>query len=197
MKTCLFPIFVYSQACLGECTGISLVDSTLLTVCHTRRIHSHRVFKKIAKRGKTSTGYFYGFKPHLVINDKREILAYMLTPGNVDDRIPVPDLSKNIFGKMFADKGYISHQLFIKLYDKGLEIITRLRKNMKNKLMSLVDKILLRKRGIIESVNNKLKNSCQIEHHRHRSPWNFFVNLISGIVAYAGVIKSVGKIRKD
>ncbi|KIC72093.1 Transposase IS4 family protein [Neochlamydia sp. TUME1] len=120
MKTCLFPIFVYSQACLGECTGISFVDSTLLTVCHTRRIHSHRVFKKIAIRGKTSTGYFYGFKLHLVINDRREILAYMLTPGNVDDRIPVPNLSKNIFGKMFADKGYISRQLFIKLYDKGL-----------------------------------------------------------------------------
>jgi hypothetical protein len=109
----------------------------------------------------------------------------MLIPGNVETQVPVSDLSKNIFGKMFADKGYISHQLPIKLYDKGLKIITRLRKNIKNKLMSLVDRILLRKRGIIESVSNKLKNSCQIEHPRHRSPWDFFVNLISGIAAYA------------
>ncbi|WP_079979889.1 transposase [Neochlamydia sp. S13] len=94
----------------------------------------------------------------------------MLTPGNVETPIPAPDLSKNIFGKMFADKSYISHQLFIKLDDKGLEIITKLSKNIKNRLMSLVGKILSRKRGIIERLNNKLKNSCQIEHHRHRSP---------------------------
>lgn len=185
MKTCLFPLFVFSQGCLGMCSGISFVDSTILTVCHVRRIHSHRVFKNMAKRGKTSTGWFYGFKLHLVINDVGEILAYMLTPGNVDDRVPVPWLSKDLLGKLFGDKGYISQELFLKLYEKGLEIITRLKRNMKDKLMSLVDKILLRKRGIIECVNNKLKSGCQIEHYRHRSRWNFLVNLISGIVAYA------------
>ncbi len=185
MKTCLFPLFVFSQGCLGECIGISFVDSTILTVCHPRRIHSHRVFKKIAKRGKTSTGWFYGFKLHLIINDLGKILAYMLTPGNVDDRIPVPELSTDIIGKLFGDKGYISQELFLKLYERCLHIITRLKRNMKNKLMSLVDKILLRSRGIIESVNNKLKSCCQIEHHRHRSPWNFLIYLVSGIVAYA------------
>jgi hypothetical protein len=185
MKTMLFPLFIFSQGCLGECTGISFVDSTILTVCHGRRINSHRVFKKIARRGKTSTGWFYGFKLHLIINDIGEILAYMLTPGNIDDRVPVPDLSKDLFGKLFGDKGYISQELFTKLYDKGLKIITKLKKNMKNKIMSIVDKLLLRSRGVIESVNNKLKSGCQIEHHRHRSPWNFFVNLISGIVAYS------------
>jgi hypothetical protein len=185
MKTCLFPLFVFSQGTLGKCTGLSFVDSTILTVCHARRINSHRVFKKIAKRGKTSTGWFYGFKLHLIINEIGEILAYMLTPGNVDDRTPVPELSKDIMGKLFGDKGYISQKLFLELYERGLEIITRLKLNMKNKLMSLVDKILLRKRGIIESVNNKLKSGCQIEHHRHRSHWNFLINLISGIVAYA------------
>lgn len=185
MKTCLFPLFVFSQGCLGECSGISFVDSTILTVCHARRINSHRVFKKLAKRGKTSTGWFYGFKLHLIINDSGEILAYMLTPGNIDDRVPVPELSKDIFGKLFGDKGYISQELFQKLFDKGVQIVTRLKKNMKNKIMNLADKILLRSRGIIESVNNKLKFDCQIEHHRHRSPWNFLVNLVSGIVAYA------------
>lgn len=185
MKTCLFPLFVFSQGCLGKCTGISFVDSTILTVCHARRINSHRVFRKIARRGKTSTGWFYGFKLHLVINDIGEILAYMLTAGNVDDRSPVPKMSVGIFGKLFGDKGYISQELFFKLYEKGLQIVTRLKKNMKNNLMDLVDKVLLRSRGVIESVNNKLKADCQIEHHRHRSPWNFFVNLISGIVSYA------------
>ncbi len=185
MKTCLFPLFVFSQGCLGECTGISFVDSTILTVCHARRINSHRVFKKIAKRGKTSTGWFYGFKLHLIINDRGEMLAYMLTPGNTDDRVPVPDLSKEVFGKLFGDKGYISQDLFLRLYEKGIQIVTKIKKNMKNKIMSIFDKLLLRSRGIIESVNNKLKADCQIEHHRHRSPWNFLVNLVSGIVAYA------------
>ena len=109
----------------------------------------------------------------------------MLTTGNIDDRTPVPELSKDLFGKLFGDKGYISQALFLKLYERGLHIITRLKNNMKNKLMCLVDKILLRSRGVIESVNNKLKADCQIEHHRHRSPWNFLVNLVSGIVAYA------------
>lgn len=185
MKTCLFPLFIFSQGCLGECSGISFVDSTILTVCNARRIHSHRVFKNFAKRGKTSTGWFYGFKLHLIINDAGEILAYMLSSGNVDDRVPVPDLSKDIFGKLFGDKGYISQELFMKLYERGVEIVTRLKRNMKNKLMSLANKILLRSRGVIESVNNKLKACCQIEHHRHRHPLNFLVNLVSGIVAYS------------
>ena len=114
-----------------------------------------------------------------------EILAYMLTPGNIDDRIPVPELSKDLIGKLFGDKGYISQELFLRLYGRGLEIITRLKRNMKNKVMSIVDKILLRRRGIIESVNNKLKSGCQLEHHRHRSYWNFLINLIGGLIAYA------------
>ena len=109
----------------------------------------------------------------------------MLTAGNIDDRVPVPWLSTDVFGKLFGDKGYISQKLFLELYEKGIQIITRLKKNMKNKLMNIIDKILLRSRGVIESVNNKLKADCQIEHHRHRSPWNFLVNLVSGIVAYA------------
>lgn len=171
VKICAFPLFIFSQGCLGQCTGLSFIDSTILTVCHARRITSHKVFRKLAKKSKISMGWFLGFKLHLIINDKGEILTYMLTSGNMDDRSPVEYLSKDLFGKMFGDR--------------GLEIITKLRSNMKNKLMSLVDKFLLRKRGMIESVHNKLKNSCQIEHHRHRSPWNFLVNLISGLIAYA------------
>lgn len=184
MKRALFPLFVFLQGVLGKCTGISFIDSTLLTVCHVRRISSHHVFRKMAKRGKTSTGWFFGFKLHLVINERGEILAFMLTTGNVDDRKPVSTLAKDLFGKLFGDKGYLSSKLFDELWEKGVQLITRLRKVMHNKLMSLWDKLLLRKRGLIESVHHKLKNSCQIEHHRHRSPWNFLVNLLSGLVAY-------------
>ena len=184
MKRILCPLFVFLQGILGMCRGISFVDSTILTVCHVRRISSHRVFRRMAKRAKTSTGWFFGFKLHLIINDLGEILAFKLTPGNTDDRKPVPDLAKDLWGKCFGDKGYLSSKLFEELWKKGVKLITKLRKGMHNKLMSLWDRFLLRKRGLIESVHNKLKNSCQIEHHRHRSPWNFLVNLLSGLAAY-------------
>lgn len=184
MKSVLFPLFVFLQGALGKCNGLSFVDSTILTVCHTRRISSHRVFRKLAKRGKTSTGWFFGFKLHLVINDQGEILAFMLTAGNVDDRKPLPSFADKLWGKCFGDRGYLSSKLFEALWQKGVQLITKLRKGMHNKLMCLWDKLLLRKRGLIESVHNKLKNSCQIEHHRHRSPWNFLVNLFSGLIAY-------------
>ena len=164
--------------------GVSFIDSTVLTACHTRRISSHKVFRGIAKRGKTSTGWFFGFKLHLVINDHGEVLAFMLTAGNVDDRAPVPFLLDGFWGKCVGDRGYISSKLFEELWAKGMQLMTKLRKGMHNKLMSLWDKLLLRKRGLIESVHNKLKNCCQVEHHRHRSPWNFLVNLLSGLAAY-------------
>jgi hypothetical protein len=185
MKRGAFPLFIFLQGLFGSCTGISFVDSTILTVCHIRRASSHRVFASIAKRGKTSTGWFFGLKLHLVINHRGEILAFMLTPGNTDDRKPVPSLAKDLFGTLVGDRGYISSLLFNELWNKGIQLMTRLRKGMRNKLMPLFDKLLLRKRGIIESVHNKLKNNCQIEHHRHRSLWNFLVNLLSGLVAYS------------
>lgn len=184
MKRVLCPLFVFLQGILGTCRGISFVDSTILTVCHVKRISSHRVFRRMAKRAKTSTGWFFGFKLHLIINDQGEILAFKLTSGNVDDRKPVPDLAQNLWGKCFGDKGYLSNKLFEELWEKGVRLITKLRKGMHNKLMSLWDRFMLRKRGLIESVHNKLKNCCQIEHHRHRSPWNFLVNLLSGLAAY-------------
>ncbi len=130
-------------------------------------------------------GWFFGFKLHLVINDKGEIMAFKLTAGNVDDRKPVPDLVSNLVGKLIGDKGYISQKLFDKLYDQGLHLLTKVKKNMKNKFMPLLDKLLLRKRAIIESVTDQLKNISQIEHTRHRNVWNFTVNFLSGLCAYA------------
>ena len=129
----LFPLFCFLQAILGVCTGVSFIDSTLLTVCHNRRISSHKVFKGLAQRGKTSIGWVYGFKLHLVISHSGEIIAYMLTAGNVDDRKPVKHISQKLFGKLFGDKGYISSSLFRELYEKGIQLITRLKSNMKNK----------------------------------------------------------------
>lgn len=170
-----------------KCTGISFVDSTILKVCDNRRINSHKVMKDFAKRGKSSTGWFYGFKLHLVANDKGEIISFHVTTGNVDDRnLPlVAKLTKSVFGKLFGDRGYISQKLFEYLFQHNVQLITRIKSNMKNKFMNSYDKLMLRKRAIIESINDELKNMCQIEHTRHRSPANFFVNLISGIVAYS------------
>jgi len=181
----LLPLMTYLRlCCLGDCTGISFIDSTPLAVCHNRRIERHKVFKGLAQRGKTSMGWFYGFKLHLVVNDRGELLSFHVTPGNVDDRKPVALLSKALFGKLFGDRGYISQALCLDLLDKDIHLITSLRKNMKNRLLPLYDKLLLRKRSIIETINDQLKNISQIEHSRHRSVTNFMVNLLAGLIAY-------------
>ncbi len=184
IPSALVPLCGYLQTRKGACSGISFIDSTSLKVCHNRRIQSHKVFAGCARRGKTSVDWFFGFKLHLVINDCGELLSLRLTPGNVDDRRPVPKLVKDLFGKLFGDKGYISQPLFETLYDERVQLVTRLRKKMKNRLISIFDKIMLRKRAIIESVIDQLKNISQIEHSRHRSVANCFVNVIAGLVAY-------------
>lgn len=184
MPMALLPLCLYLRSRLGTVSGISFIDATPLEVCHNRRIPRHKVFHGLAARGKTSTGWFYGFKLHLVINDQGELLAFYLTPGNVDDRKPVPHLAKRLFGKLFGDKGYISQPLFDELFLQDVQLITGIRKNMKNKLMPLIDKILLRKRALIETVNDQLKNISQVSHTRHRSSDNFLVNLVAGLIAY-------------
>lgn len=184
MPWSLMLLCCYLYTRLGEMTGISFIDSTPLEVCHPKRVQSHRVFDSYAAWGKSSMGWYYGFKLHLLINEHGELLAFQLTPANVDDRTPVPELTKGIIGKLFGDRGYISQALFEQLWQQKLQLVTKLKKKMKNRLMPLLDKILLRKRAIIESVNDQLKNISQIEHSRHRSPLNFMVNLIAGLVAY-------------
>lgn len=184
MKNLFIPLFAYLMRNRGEITGIAFIDSTSIDVCHNKRIARNKIFKGLAKRGKTTSGWFYGFKLHLIINEKGEILAFQLTPGNISDVSIAQTLSKGIFGKLFGDKGYISAELAKKLLKQGLELFTSIRSNMKQKLMKLTDKILLRKRSIIETVNDQLKNISQIEHTRHRSPGNFLVNMLAGIGAY-------------
>ena len=170
----------------GKCTGISIIDSTPLASCHIKREKQHRTMRGWAAKGKCTMGWFYGFKLHLVINDRGEIIQWQLTPGNVDDREPLKDrhFSEKLFGKLFADRGYISQDLFEMLFVDDLHLVTKIKKNMKNSLMNLYDKILLRKRAVIETVNDELKNVCQIEHTRHRSVDNFATNLHAGLIAY-------------
>lgn len=186
MPSVLLPLCAYLKSCFGKCSGISFIDSTSLKVCHNRRIHQHKVFAGVAARGKTSVDWFFGFKLHLVVNEQGEILNITVTPGNTDDRKPVPQLLKAMFGKVFADKGYVSQSLAQKLLQTcKIKLFARPRRNMKNRLMRLSDKLLARKRSIIESVIDQLKNISQIEHSRHRSPVNFLVNLVCGLIAYS------------
>ncbi len=184
----LLPMIIFLKTMrLGQSTGISFVDSTPIRVCKNKRIFNHKVFKGMAQRGKSTMGYFFGFKLHIVINDKGEIIDFVITSGNVDDRQPLKDANflKKISGKLFADKGYVSKELFNNLFVDGIQLITGIRNNMKNQLMTMFDKIMLRKRSIIETINDELKNICQVEHSRHRSFPNFLANMISGLIAYS------------
>lgn len=184
IPTLLVPLCAYLQSCYGECTGISFIDSTPVTVCHNRRIGRHRVFAPLAQRGKNSVGWFFGFKLHLIVNDRGELLACRLTAANVDDRRPVLSLIQRLWGKLFGDKGYLSQPLTQQLRQRGIALITHLKSNMKNRLILLSDKLLLRKRSILETITDQLKNISQIEHTRHRSLANFMVNLLCGLIAY-------------
>lgn len=184
----IVPLAVYLKSkAMGNCTGISFADSTLLRVCDNRRIHSHKVFDGLAERGHCSLGWFYGFKLHLVTNDMGQIIDFIITPGNVDDREPlkIKAFIEKLFGKIYADKGYISKTLFESLFMDGIHLVTKLRKNMKSyNVTPIWDAIMLRKRAIIETINDQLKNIFQIEHSRHRSPTNFLANLFSALIAY-------------
>lgn len=184
MPRIVMPMIAFMNSIKGKSTGISFMDSTTLTVCHKRRINRNKVFKNLAQRGRTTMGWFFGFKLHLIVNHLGEIISFQITQGNVDDRAPVPKMTQNVQGKIFADKGYISQPLFKNLFEKGAQLITNIKSNMKNRLLPLMDRIMLKKRFIIETINNQLKNVHQIDHSRHRSPINFLINILAALSAY-------------
>ncbi|MDD5581471.1 MAG: IS982 family transposase [Methylobacter sp.] len=184
LPRCAVPFAALFEMLNGECDGVSIADATALAVCDTKRIPRHKVFKDSAERGKTSMGWFYGFKLHTIINSKGELIRLKLTPGNVDDRRPMPDLCQGRSGQVFAGRGYIAHWLTEALAEQGLQLITTLKKNMKPVPRTDFEKALLRRRSLIETVFDELKNLCQIEHTRHRSVFSFTVNLMAGIIAY-------------
>lgn len=168
----------------GNVTGIQFIDSTSYKVCHNLRSKRHKVFTGVANKGKTSTGWFFGFKIHVIFNDRGEIMSASFTKASTSDLSPVKKLSKYLKGKLFGDKGYISQKLAEELRSQGVQIITRLKKNMKNKLMDIKDKILLYKRSIVETIFGKLKQSGSFEHSRHRSPINAFCHILSALINY-------------
>lgn len=183
----LIPLIAYLKLKrLVKSDSITFIDSTKIKVCHNKRIKRNRTFEGIAEVGKSTMGWFYGFKLHIAINENGELCGANLSKGNVDDRNEnvLDEVLKNVQGKLFADKGYISKKLFENLFEQGITLVTSIRKNMKNRLMPLVDKLLLRKRSVIETVNDQLKNMCDIEHSRHRSPINFMVNMVAGLIRY-------------
>jgi IS5 family transposase len=179
------PLMVLLHSVSGEPTGVYFADSTKLAVCHNRRIHRHRVFDGLAARGKTSMGWFYGLKLHFVINHKGQVVALRITPGNTADSAVLDEVTRHLAGKLYADKGYIGHELFKRLWRRGLHLITGIRRNMRNHLMPLADKLMLRKRFLIETVLDILKCEMGLEHSRHRSVVNAMVHVLSCLVAYA------------
>lgn len=183
-KKLFLPLTIMLHCLTGDETGIYFADSTPLKVCHNKRIPRHKVFENLAARGKCTMGWFFGFKLHLIINHKGQIMAFRITPGNKDDRAALIDMVKALKGKCYADKGYIGKETFKKLWEKGLHLITGIRKNMKNYLMPFFDKMILRKRFLIETVFGVLKTDMNLEHSRHRSPVNAFVNILACLNAY-------------
>ena len=197
----IIPLTLFLKlCCAARCTGISYIDSFALKVCNNRRIYSHKVFKDSAQRGQTSVGWFYGFKVHMIVNHLGEIIEFAITPGNVADNNNdlIEHLMQDLFGKIFGDRGYlIGKELYRKLYEQGVQLITKIRSNMKNILMDMTDKLLLRKRGTIESIIGILKEGFGIEHSRHRSQKNFLSHVLSSITAYFFRPEKPSIIRKD
>ena len=183
-KTALIYLSAFLEFSKGACTGLSIIDSTPIIVCHNKRIFHHKVFDQIAKRGKSTMGWFFGFKLHIIINQMGELLAFKLTPGNKSDCKMLEPLSVGLFGKLFGDKGYINQKVFRKMLKKGLKIVTQGRSNIKSAVMNYTDRITLRKRSIVDSVFNVFKNILNMDHTRHRSPVNFMTNLVAGPSAY-------------
>jgi hypothetical protein len=186
-QACFHAFLLAHYRCsLSVRTGHYYIDSKKLPVCHNLRIYSHKVFAGIAARGKSSTGWFYGLKLHLVTNQHGQLIRFLITPANVaDNNQQVLDyLLKGLLGKCYGDKGYLS-SLLEQLLQQGLHLVTKLRKNMKNMLLSLSDKINLMKRGRIEAVNDILMSVCDIDHSRHRNPVNALVQMLSGLTAYS------------
>jgi hypothetical protein len=179
--------FLKYLSSLSEETGVYYVDSTLIRVCHNKRIFNHKVFEGIAERGYSSVGWFFGFKLHLITNNLGQVMSLQITKGNVHDTLPLEEITKNLQGLLFGDKGYLGEDLKIRLKNKGINLITRLRQNMKKRkdYISETNKYLLNKRGIIETIFGKLKDYKHLVHTKYRSTTNFFMNILSSLCYYS------------
>lgn len=181
----LFALTIFTQFKSGKKTGIYYIDGSCLPVCHLKRSKRNKVFKEIAQYGRTSVGWFFGFKVHLVINNLGELIAFKITRGSISDSSVAGSLLSSLEGLAFGDKGYIGKKLFDELFKNGLKLITRKRKNMKEKLsLNDYEKQLLNQRNLIETVFDCLKHKYHVWHTRHRSIINAMTNLIAALAAY-------------
>ncbi|WP_051354068.1 IS982 family transposase [Rickettsia gravesii] len=180
----VLPLTIMLQLFTGEEIGIYFIDSSRLSICHAKRTNSNKVFSGIAKIGMSSYGWCMGFKLHIIVNNKGQIMAIKITKGNASDVSAVDSITKRLCGKLFGDKAYISKEVSAKLFSRGLRLFTGIRKDMKNHLLDIEDKILLRRKSTIESVFNVLKNGMNLEHTRHRSPINFLVHILACLNAF-------------
>ena len=165
-------------------TDVYYIDSTFLEVCKNQRIYRHKTFKGLAARGVSSCGWFYGFKLHLITNHLGEVVSFAITRGNISDQNLTKKLSKNLRGFLFGDKGYLSAKTTAELLKHGLQLITKVRQNMKPKSISESNKFLLRRRGIIETIFGQLKDFRHLVHTKYRSKINYFTNVLSSLLAY-------------
>jgi Transposase DDE domain len=179
------PIILYIMCSLfKQCTGTSFVDSTSIEVCKAYRINRHKTFSGLARRSKTTKGWFFGFKLHLLISPTGDLVKARFTPGNTDDRKALEKMTDGLFGKIFGDRGYIGKEFAARLYAQGLQVVTRIKKGMKNILMDLDDKTTLLRRSLIETVIGKIKLLGKFEHSRHRSVQNAFTHMMSCLINY-------------
>lgn len=180
-----FPALVCLLKSLeGEVTEYLFIDSTPMAVCHNLREKRHKTFKGLAAKGKTSTGWFFGMKLHIIFNTKGEIIRLTITPGNVNDRTPVPHMVENLTATLIGDKGYLSKKLFQQLFEGGVTLITKIKKNMKNCLMKMADKLMLMRRFFVETIFSSMKSLDTLIHHRHRCSINAFAHLFAGLINY-------------
>ena len=180
----LVPLTLFLVSKAGRRTGIYYIDSTALPVCKNLRISRHKTFAGLAARGKTSTGWFFGFKLHIIFNDLNEIVAIKLTSGNVSNSTPVASLAKHLVGKLFGDKGYLGKKLAETLLRHALALMTRVRKNMKSLPMTIPDKLLLNARNMAETIIGHIKEFSSFNLPNHRAPTNAFLSLIAALTAY-------------
>ncbi len=185
MRRVIFPLTIFSQLNAGKRTGIYYIDSSCLPVCHIKRSKRHKTFESIATYGKTSVGWFFGLKLHLVTNHQGELMAFKITQGHQHDAKVAPNLLDALQGLAFGDKGYLGQKIFDELFKKGLKLITRKRKNMKNTdILSNFEKQMLNQRGLIETVIGHLKHAYHVWHTRHRSLLNAMTHLVSALALY-------------
>ena len=186
MQRAIFPLCIFTQLRAGKQTGIYYIDSSCLPVCHIRRSSRHKTFDVVAEYGHTSVGWFFGLKLHLVINNRGQLIAFKITRGSRHDSKEAVPMLKKLKGLAFGDKGYLGKKIFQELISGGLKLITRSRKNMKNKpVISSYERRLLNKRGMVETVIGHLKHCFQVWHTRHRSIMNALTHLVSALAAYS------------